>query len=163
MYQPFVEDTLIGSCPRTVSGSGRCYATAGIHHTEFDVDTGTVDVVTVVANAAAEDATVAFNYPDFDTAKGGHQVKLAGKGTSPSIQVTVTNLGGASTAYKINVTRQLSGDTRLGELSVTQAGQGSFIMYDSLYTDPDSNLEPEFITEWNEATGQPRRSRPAGW
>ena len=37
---------------------------------------------------------------------------------------------------KINVTRQLSGDTRLGELSVTQAGQGSFIMYDSLYTDP---------------------------
>ena len=103
VYQPFVEDTFIGKCPVTVSSSGRCYATPGIHHTEFDVDTGTVDVVTVAANAAAEDATVTFNYPDFDPDKGGHQVKLAGLGTSPTIEVTVANPGGAITAYKINV------------------------------------------------------------
>ena len=167
VYQPFVEDTFIGKCPVTVSSRGRCYATPGIHHTEFDVDTGTVDVVTAVAKPRSEDATVAFNYPDFDPDKGGHQVKLAGEGTSPTIHVTVTNPGGASTTYRINVTRQLSGDTRLGALSVTEtgAGIGSFVMYESLYTDPDSgqrlvgNLEPEFITEWDEATGRPRRSR----
>ena len=148
VYQPFVEDTFIGTCPVTVSSSGRCYATPGIHHTEFDVDTGTVDVVTVVANAAAEGASVTFNHPDFDPDKGGRQVKLAGLGTSPTIEVTAANPGGASTVYRINVARQLSGDTRLGELSVTRTGDGTL-----------SDLEPQFITGWNEATGQPRRAR----
>ena len=148
VYQPFVEDTFLGTCPVTVSSSGRCYATPGIHHTEFDVDTGTVDVVTVVANAAAEGASVTFNHADFVPDKGGHQVKLAGLGTSPTIEVTVANPGGASTVYKINVARQLSGDTRLGELSVTRTGDGTL-----------SDLEPQFITGWNEATGQPRRAR----
>ena len=148
VYQPFVEDTFLGKCPVTVSSSGRCYATPGIHHTEFDVDTGTVDVVTVVANAAAEGASVTFNYPDFDPDKDDRQVKLAGLGTSPTIQVTVANPGGASTVYKINVARQLSGDTRLGELTLTRTGDGTL-----------SDLEPQFITGWNEATGQPRRAR----
>ena len=162
VYQPFVEDTFIGICPVTINsgGSSTCFGPAGVWHTEFDVDTGTVDVVTVVANPRSEDATVAFNYPDFDPDKGGHQVKLAGEGTSPTILVTVENPQGTSTAYKINVIRQLSGDTRLGELSVTKSGGGEFIMYESLYpSQPNSNLEPEFITEWNEATGQPRRAR----
>ena len=165
VYRPAVEHVLIGSCPSS-PGIGITCALSAPGTTAFNVDTGTVDAVTLVANAVSEHATVSIDYADFDPNMGGHQVKLAGEGTSGiTIKVTVTNRDGATATYRINVTRQLSGDTRLGELSLTKTGDGAFIMYESIYTDPDSrqrlesNLEPEFITEWNEATGQPRRAR----
>ena len=165
VYRPAVEHVLIGSCPSS-PGIGITCALSAPGTTAFNVNTGTVDAVTLVANAVSEHATVSIDYADFDPNMGGHQVKLAGLGTSGiTIKVTVTNRDGATATYRINVTRQLSGDTRLGELSLTKTGDGAFIMYESIYTDPDSrqrlesNLEPEFITEWNEATGQPRRAR----
>ena len=163
VYRPAVEHILIGRC----SGApGITCAVGEPGATVFDVDTGTVDAVTVAANPTSPHATVSIDHPDFDSATGGHQVKLAGLGTSGiTIKVTVANRDGARATYRINVTRQLSGDTRLGALSVTETGSGVFVLYESVYTDPDSgqrlvsNLEPEFITEWDEATGQPRRAR----
>ena len=165
VYRPALERILIGRC----SGApGITCAVGEPGATVFDVDTGTVDAVTVAANPTSPHATVSIDHPDFDRDAGGHQVKLAGLGTSGiTIKVTVANRDDARATYRINVTRQLSGDTRLGALSVTEtgAGIGSFVMYESLYTDPDSgqrlvgNLEPEFITEWDEAAGRPRRSR----
>ena len=165
VYRPALERILIGRCS---DAPGITCAVGEPGATVFDVDTGTVDAVTVAANPTSPHATVSIDHPDFDRDAGGHQVKLAGLGTSGiTIKVTVANRDDARATYRINVTRQLSGDTRLGALSVTEtgAGIGSFVMYESLYTDPDSgqrlvgNLEPEFITEWDEAAGRPRRSR----
>ena len=163
VYRPALERILIGRC----SGApGITCAVGEPGATVFDVDTGTVDAVTVAANPTSPHATVSIDHPDFDPDTGGHQVKLAGLGTSGiTIKVTVANRDGARATYRINVTRQLSGDTRLGALSVTETGSGVFVLYESVYTDPDSgqrlvsNLEPEFITEWDEAAGRPRRSR----
>ena len=157
VYRPALERILIGRC----SGApGITCAVGAPGTTAFDVDTGTADAVTVVATPVSPHATVSIDHPDFDRDAGGHQVMLAGRGTSLTIEVTVANRDGARATYRINVTRQLSGDTRLGELSLTKTGDGVFAIYESLYPmQPDSNLEPEFITEWNEATGQPRRAR----
>ena len=150
VYRPFVEETLIGSSGHAGTAASTITTPDGrkVYTTEFDVDTGAADVVTLVANPVSPHATVSIDYPDFDPAQGGRQVKLAGEGTSVTIKVTVTNRDGDKHVYVLNVTRQLSGDTRLGALSVTETGDGLII-----------NLEPEFITEWNEATGQPRRAR----
>ena len=168
---PGTHEILIGPCSRFPESSDLPYCTGREPSiNEFHVDAGTAGLVTVIARTTRESETVAFkteygstltaNIPDEDPAAGGHQVKLAGRGTSLSIDVVVSNRDGLQKGYKIRVTRQLSGDTRLGQLTLSHSGSGRLLEHDLRFGNrPPSNLDPAFNSFWDRVKERPQTAR----
>ena len=164
-------EILIGPCSRFPESSDLPYCTGREPSiNEFHVDAGTAGLVTVIARTTRESETVAFkteygstltaNIPDEDPAAGGHQVKLGGRGTSLTIHVVVSNRDGLRKGYKIRVTRQISGDTRLGELILSHSGSGRLLEHDLRYGNRSpSNLDPAFNSFWDRVKERPQTAR----